>query len=128
MRSPLIVPLALLLATAGASAAKPQEEGLAKVQGAFGNTIIETYPDGRTARIWLAQDGSYTGEGRRHDRSGGRWSVRGVQLCFKQTHPFVFGYTFCTPIPDVGMGQPWTAKAPTGETITVKVVEGRAAN
>jgi hypothetical protein len=120
--------LAIFLAATAASAAKPQADGQAKIQGAFGNTILETFPDGRTARIWLARDGSYTGEGRRHDKSGGRWSVRGTQLCFKQTHPFAFGYTFCTPIPDVGMGQPWTAKAPTGEQITVKVVEGRAAN
>lgn len=128
MRSNLIASLAIFLAAAGASAAKPQVDGLTKVQGAFGNTIMETFPDGRTAKVWLARDGSYTGEGRRHDRSSGRWSVRGTQLCFKQTHPFVFGYTYCTPIPNVGMDQPWTAKAPTGERITVKVVEGQAAN
>lgn len=128
MRAPLIATLAILVAAAGAVTAKPQGEGIAKIQGAFGNTITETFPDGRTSRVWLARDGSYTGEGRRHDRSSGRWSVRGTRLCFKQTHPFVFGYTFCTPIPDVGMGQSWTARAPTGERITVKVVEGHATN
>jgi hypothetical protein len=112
------------VAPASAIAAPPQTAALTKVQGAFGNTIVETFPDGRKSEEWLAPNGSYTGEGRRHDRSSGRWSVRGSRLCFKQIHPFVFGYTFCTPIPDVGMDQPWQAKAPTGEDITVRVVPG----
>jgi hypothetical protein len=99
----------------------------AAVRHAFGNTIVETYSDGRKAEIWLKADGSYTGEGRRHDRSNGRWSVSGDQLCFKQAHPFVFGARFCTPIPKVGLGEPWQAKSATGDAITVKVEPGHVA-
>jgi hypothetical protein len=98
--------------------------GAAAVTHAFGNTIVETYPDGRKGEIWLSADGSYKGEGRKHDMSDGHWSVSGDQLCFKQAHPFVFGARFCTPIPKVGLGEPWQAKAATGEAITVKVEPG----
>jgi hypothetical protein len=97
------------------------------VKGAFGNTIVETYPDGRRAEIWLKADGTYTGEGRRRDMSNGRWDVKNGQLCFHQTHPFAFGVTYCTPIPTVGIDQPWQAKAYTGEDITVKVEPGHDA-
>jgi hypothetical protein len=96
----------------------------AAVKPAIGNTIVETYPDGRKGEIWLSADGTYTGEGRRHDKSDGHWNVDGEQLCFKQAHPFVFGARFCTPIPKVGLGEPWKAKAATGEEITVKVEPG----
>jgi hypothetical protein len=50
--------------------------------------------------------------------------VSGDSLCFKQAHPFAFGARFCTPIPKVGLDQPWQAKSATGEPITVKVEPG----
>jgi hypothetical protein len=115
-----------LLAVAAAPLVGHAESGdtTSPVKAAFGNTISETYPDGRHAEIWLKADGTYTGEGRRHDKSSGRWTATGGQLCFNQSHPFVFGARFCTPIPKVGMDQAWNAKAPTGEDIKVKVVAG----
>lgn len=103
------------------------QTGASLVSGAFGNTIVEIYPDGQRAEIWLKADGTYTGEGRRHDMSNGHWNVRNGQLCFHQSHPFAFGVTYCTPIPKVGLGQPWQAKAYTGEEITVKVEPGHVA-
>jgi hypothetical protein len=93
------------------------------VSAAFGNTIVSTYPDSRTAEIWLKADGTYTGEGRRHDMSSGRWNVGGEQICFHQRRPIPFG-SYCTVIPSAGMGQSWRSKAPTGEPTTVKVVSG----
>jgi len=117
----IIGALALAIDTQAATA---HAADAAAVKPAIGNTIVETYPDGRKGEIWLSADGTYKGEGRRHDKSDGRWSVDGEQLCFKQAHPFVFGARFCTPIPKVGLGEPWKAKAATGEEITVKVVPG----
>ena len=95
------------------------------VSPAFGNTIVSTYADGRTAELWLAPDGSYTAEGRRHDPSRGHWSVKPGRLCLKQVKPAPVPFSFCTPIPAAGMGQAWPAKAASGEAITVKVVNGR---
>ena len=94
------------------------------VAAAFGNTILSTYPDGRTAEIWLNPDGSYTGEGRRHDPSNGHWTARSGRLCFKQSRPFVFGATRCFPLPAGGFDKPWAGKAPTGETTRIQLRPG----
>jgi hypothetical protein len=85
---------------------------------AFTSTIVSTYPDGRTAELWMSPSGTYISEGRRHDRHHGRWSVKGDKVCFKRG---IFGY--CTPIP-TGPGS-FTTKAVTGERIQVRLVPGR---
>jgi hypothetical protein len=107
-----------------ASAAAPNASAEARLRIAFGNTILDIFPDGRTSEAWLEPDGGYTAEGRNHAKSYGRWFVDGAKLCFKQTHPFAFGFVYCTPIPDVRLGEAWRAKAPMGEDVTVKVIPG----
>jgi len=93
---------------------------------AFGNTILSTYPDGRTAELWLAADGSYTAQGRRHDSSSGHWKVKGQQLCLKQARPVPAPFSYCVPVPSSGMAQGWGAKAYTGEAIRITLVRGHA--
>jgi hypothetical protein len=111
-----IVLIPLLVMTAAASPPPV-------IQKAFGNTIVSTYPDKRTAKLWLEPSGSYTAMGRRGDRSSGSWKVEGDKLCLKQAHPWAPPfYRYCTPIPSQ---ERWTAKAVTGETIQVRLVEGR---
>ena len=90
---------------------------------AFGSTIVSTYPDGRQAELWLQKDGAYTAEGRRHDTSSGRWQIKGDKLCLKQQKPFPAPFSFCTPAPS-DLDKPWTAKAYTGEQISVRLVKG----
>ena len=84
---------------------------------AFKGTIVSTYPDGRIAKLWMNPGGTYTSEGRRHDRHSGRWSVKGDKVCFKRG---LFGY--CTAMPS---DSSFTTKAVTGETIQVRLVPGR---
>jgi hypothetical protein len=91
----------------------------------FGNTIVSTYPDGRQAELWLHPDGSYDAEGRRHDRSSGHWKIKGEKLCLKQSHPFSFPITYCTPLMQGGVGTKWTAKAVTGEPLRVTLLKGK---
>jgi hypothetical protein len=91
---------------------------------AFGNTIVSTYPDGRTAELWLQPSGGYTAEGRRHDMSSGHWSLKGDKVCLKQAKPIWTPFTYCTAIPNGGVGTSWSAKAVTGEAIRVKLVAG----
>ena len=104
---------------AGAAQASP-------VDAAFGNTILSTYPDGRTGELWLSPDGGYTAEGRKGDPSSGRWSTKGDKLCLKQSKPMSSLISFCTAVPVNGLRDGWTSKAVTGETIKVKLVHGRA--
>ncbi len=88
------------------------------LQKAFTGTIVSTYPDGRIAKLWMKPSGEFTSEGRRHDRSRGRWSVSGDKVCFKRG---LLGY--CTTLP-TGPGS-FTTKAVTGETIQVRLEPGR---
>jgi len=117
------VPIALALVTAVLAHGPAQAAGL---DAAFGNTIVSTYPDGRTAELWLDRDGAYSAEGRRHDRSSGRWSLKGDRICLRQSKPWSPPVSFCTPVFHGGVGATWTAKAVTGEQIHVRLVAGRA--
>jgi hypothetical protein len=100
----------------------------ATVEKAFGNTIVSTYPDGRKGELWLQPGGAYTAEGRRHDPSSGHWTVKGDRLCLKQSKPIFAPFSFCTPMPSGGVGSTWSAKAVTGEQISVKLVKGRSSD
>jgi hypothetical protein len=117
----LAASLAASLACSAAVAADPSV-----VNDAFGNTIVSTYPDGRVGKLWLSADGTYAAEGRRHDASSGHWRVKGAKLCLHQSKPISVPFGFCTPIPAVGLGHAWSAKAVTGEDIRVQVVKGKA--
>ena len=111
---------ALALTAPEASAAKGSP-----LATAFGNTIVSTYPDGRTGLLWLNANGTYTAKGRRRTPSSGTWTVRGQKVCLKQKAPKAVPFAFCTPFEEGGVGTSWTAKAVTGERIRVKLVAGR---
>lgn len=94
------------------------------MSAAFGNTIVSTYPDKRTAFLWLEKDGDYTGSSRKRTAMSGRWELKGDKICFKQKEPFAAPITYCL---DLSSGSPqtgWSAKAVTGEPIRVTIVKG----
>jgi hypothetical protein len=117
------VSLVLGLVAFGAPSMAQDDSSL--LSQAFGNTILSTYPDGRTAKLWLQADGSYFGEGRDHDRSTGHWRVQDGRLCLKQAHPFAFGFVYCTRLAQFSTGSVWVSRAVTGETIQITLVRGR---
>ncbi len=116
MKTLLIAAALLVLPAAGQAAAK--------IDAAFGNTIVSTYPDGRTGHLWIAKDGTYAYAGRRRTPSSGKWSMKGQQVCLKQKKPTSAPFTYCTVAPSGGIGTTWTAKAVTGEKLNVKLVKG----
>jgi len=118
-----LLSIALAAATAATVCAPAQAKGL---DAAFSNTIVSTYPDGRTAELWLNRDGTYDAEGRRHDRSSGHWTMKGDKVCLRQSKPLAVPLQFCTPTFQGSVGSTWTAKAVTGEQVRVKLVAGRA--
>lgn len=115
------VPAAALLVAEPAPAAS---DG---VQAAFGNTVVSTYPDGRTGLLWLKPDGSYSAVGRRRTPSSGQWSVKGTKVCLKQRKPRAAPFSYCTRFPNGGVGTSWQGRAVTGEKITIRLVRGRVA-
>lgn len=121
MKTPVLALLTLALAAplpaaAQSAAAKPN------VSAAFGNTVVSTYPDGRKGHLWINADGTYTATGRRKKPSSGVWTVKGAKICLKQKKPSPAPFSYCTTAP--ASGKSWTAKAVTGERITVQVVPG----
>jgi len=93
------------------------------IEGAFGNTIQSTYPDGRQGDLWLQPGGAYQAKGRRGQDTSGRWRMSGNRLCLSQQRPFPAPIRYCTPIPDRFEGV-WEARAPTGERISVTLRRG----
>ncbi len=114
----------LLAALSGAMISAPALANAPDVKPAFGNTIVSTYPDGRTGHLWLKADGTYGYEGRRKTPSSGRWSVKGQRICLKQSKPRSIPFSYCTEIKAGGVGTAWPGKAPTGEKIQLKLVSG----
>lgn len=96
------------------------------VEAAFGNTVVSTYPDGRTAMLWLKPDHTYDAVGRRRTASSGVWTLKGNKVCLKQKKPRAVPFTYCTAVPSGGVGASWSGKAVTGEKIKIKLVAGRA--
>lgn len=117
---------ALALALCAAGAAHAADPAAAKVAETFGNTVISTYPDGRSQKIWLSQDGSWTGLSRRGAPLAGTWSTRGDKVCLKQTHPPMFGLSFCQALPD-DPSKGIESKDFIGTRIHLKLVKGHVA-
>ena len=110
----------LALAFATSAVASPARDSLAK---AFGNTVVSTYPDGRTGLLWLKPDGTYSAKGRHRTSSSGTWTLKGAKMCLSQKKPVWAPFAYCTALPS---STTWNAKAVTGEPITVRIVKGTA--
>jgi hypothetical protein len=118
--------LSLAAATLAVSAlgvsAVPAAAAPANVSAAFGNTIVSIDPDGRSRKIWLQPDGSWTGLSRRGLALAGKWTVKGEKVCLSQSKPRLFG-SLCQEFPT----DPKTGidtKDPTGKSVHLKLVKG----
>jgi hypothetical protein len=117
---------AILLAAAPALArADPVPAPDAPVAAAFGNTVVTTYPDGRTQQIWLAPDGRWSGISRTRKELAGKWTLKGDKLCMRQQTPPTLPFSYCTAFPqDAHVGAAWTSKDFVGTPIQLKLVRG----
>lgn len=126
LRSFTLIGLTAIAALAIAAAPTSARQSKAPdISPAFGNTVVSTYPDGRKAHLWLAEDGSYTATGRRKTPSSGVWTMKGEKICLKQKKPMAGPFSYCTQAPGGVVGASWKAKAVTGEPITVTLVKGK---
>jgi hypothetical protein len=124
-RHALLIPaFALALsAFAAAPSAQAADAASSKVSAAFGNTVFSIYPDGRSQKIWLKEDGTWTGQSRRGNPLAGKWSAKGDKICLKQTSPPMFGFGFCQVFPD-DPAKGIDSKDLTGTKIHLKLVKG----
>jgi hypothetical protein len=116
--------LFLLIAVVAAAplGARAAPAATAPVSAFFGNTLLTIDPDGRSRKIWLQPDGSWTGLSRRGLDLAGKWKVEGDKVCLSQSKPALPG-SMCQTFPsdpEVGV----EAKDPTGKTIRLKLVKG----
>jgi hypothetical protein len=121
MIRPLLISALLLAASTPALAKSSEASSDASLAPAFNGTIISTYPDGRKGKLWLSPNGTYKAAGRRNDKSHGHWTLKGDNVCLKQSSPIPVPFAFCTPKPS---STTWKAKAVGGEPITVHVESG----
>src|SRR6201995_744760 len=87
-------PLMLLLAALAApppGAAMAADAPSANVSAAFGNTLLTIDPDGRSRKIWLQPDGTWTGLSRRGLDLAGKWGTDGDKGCLSQSKPALPG-------------------------------------
>src|SRR5215207_5341062 len=92
----------------------------ASVAATFGNTVLTIDPDGRSRKIWLKPNGTWTGLSRRGLHLAGKWTLKGDKVCLSQSKPRLFG-TMCEKFP-TEFGAPVEAKDPTGKTVRLKLV------
>jgi hypothetical protein len=113
--------LAALLAVPLSARAGPAPP--ANVKTAFGNTILTIDPDGRSRKIWLQPDGTWTGLSRRGLDLAGKWRMQGDKVCLSQSKPRLPG-SMCEKFPtEPGAGV--DARDPTGKTVHLKLVQGQ---
>jgi len=112
--------LSLLLAAPLVATAAPKPA--TGINAAFGNTVKIIDPDGRSRKIWLQPDGTWTGRSRRGLDLAGKWKLDGEKVCMSQSKPRLFG-TLCQNFPtDPEMSV--EAKDPSGTTVHLKLVKG----
>lgn len=119
MKSALLIVAALAAPVASRAAPAPS----ADISKVFGNTVLTIDPDGRSRKIWLKPDGTWTGKSRRGLDLAGSWALNGDKVCLKQAKPRLPG-RMCEVFPkDVGVSV--AAKDPSGKSVQIKLVEGR---
>ncbi|MBI1407663.1 MAG: hypothetical protein GC145_16245 [Caulobacter sp.] len=95
------------------------------MEAVFDNTIVSTYPSGRSTRLWLNRDGSYSARRTNGKATAGRWSRKGDRVCLRQTRPIAIPLTFCSKIVSGGVGTRWESRSPKGEPLKNRLVAGR---
>ncbi|CAN7182995.1 hypothetical protein LJR219_000377 [Phenylobacterium sp. LjRoot219] len=95
------------------------------VAAAFGNTVVSTYPDGTSQKIWLHPDGKWTGISRGNGPLAGSWSMRGEKVCLKQSQPPTLPVAYCTALPTNSQpGVQWASRDVAGRSITLSLMRG----
>jgi hypothetical protein len=122
-RSALLLSAALLVQPLAVRADDAPVVRPAHMAPVVGNTLFTIDPEGRSRKLWLKADGTWTGLSRRGLDLAGKWRVDGEKLCLSQSKPALPG-SLCQKLPaDLTLGGD-AVKADNGET-RLKLVKGR---
>lgn len=72
---------------------------VADIAATFGNTVISTYPDGRSQKIWFQPGGAWTGLSRKGVPLAGHWTLKDGKVCLRQSKPPTLPISFCQALP-----------------------------
>lgn len=100
-----------------------QAADVSSIAPAFGNTVVSSYPDGTSQKIWLHQDGSWDGVSRKGKRLAGHWTFRDDKVCLRQSSPPTLPISYCTAVPSSGDAR-WSGKDVLGRPITLSLMKG----
>jgi hypothetical protein len=121
MKAPIVLLFAALVAAplfARAAGVPPDT-----VKATFGNTLLTIDPDGRSRKLWLKPDGSWTGLSRRGLDLAGKWKLDGEKVCLSQSKPALPG-SLCQVFPaDLKVGGPAT-QDPSGKSGKLRLLKG----
>jgi hypothetical protein len=107
---------AIFMAAGPALAADP-------MSSAYGNTVVITYGDGTTVKLYIDEGGTYTGDGPTGATSGS-WAISGGQTCFTQQSPEAAPPS-CGPTVSKSVGDSWQGTGQGGAPVTVTIQAGR---
>ena len=100
-----------------------QAADVSPVAPAFGNTVVSSYPDGTSQKIWLHPDGSWDGVSRKGKHLAGHWTLRDSKVCLRQSSPPTLPISYCTAVPTSGDAQ-WSSKDVLGRPIPPSLMKG----
>jgi hypothetical protein len=89
----------------------------------FGNTVLSVYPDGRSQKVWMQPDGSWTGLSRRGIPLAGHWTLKDGKVCLRQSKPPTLPISFCQVLP-ADMARGIDSKDILGTPIHLRLVKG----
>jgi hypothetical protein len=122
LRTRLLVAIA---ATSCMAATRPEERA-GVITPAFSNTVVVTYPDGSSERLWLHPDGKWDGQSRHGNPRSGRWTMaRTGAICLRQSQPPTFPLSYCTAFPrNLHVGVTWSANDVLGRPTQMTLAQG----
>ncbi len=93
--------------------------------GMYGNTVVCTYPNGGTTKVYLKQGGDYTVI-RGGQTIQGKWTDDGTSICYHETDPAQpsDAKDVCTPSKAYKVGDSWTVTDPVGKTCKAELKAG----
>lgn len=87
--------------------------------GYYGNTVVQTLPDGSVVKTKINKDGTYTSALPNGSTAKGTWAWKdATTACFTQTEPApaAGAGAACFPIDARKVGDSWTGKGADGKT------------